>query len=64
MWFLVFILLHPALGQADATVLAQFATQAACQRERNRIGYLMAESYPHEREFLIECHGRGRGLKV
>jgi hypothetical protein len=59
MWVLVFVLLHPVFGQAEATVLAQFPTHRACQRERDRIGYEMAASYPYERDFVLECRVRG-----
>jgi hypothetical protein len=47
MWMLVIILLN--------TALQTYATSWECQSERNRIGYEMAEAYPHERDFVIAC---------
>lgn len=55
MWVLLLIFLAPSGTYGEATVLARFATQAACQDERNRIGFLMAEAYPLEHTFTIEC---------
>jgi hypothetical protein len=32
-----------------------------CQEERNRLGYLMAESYPWEHDFNIVCELKKSG---
>lgn len=55
MWLLVMIFLLPTPGFASVQVLNKFATLEACLRERDRIGFEMAEAYPHDREFLIVC---------
>jgi hypothetical protein len=36
-------------------VLNTFATPEECQIERNRVGFVMAEAYPYERDFVIAC---------
>ena len=55
MWLLLIILLTPPPGLSGATVLNSFTTYEECQPERNRIGFEMAESYPHENDFRIVC---------
>ena len=57
MWCLVLMLLVEVPGFAPITVLSRFATSEACGIERNRIGFEMAETYPYERDFVIECRG-------
>jgi hypothetical protein len=39
-------------------VIELFTTREACQQERNRIGFDMAEAYPYEADFRIECRRR------
>jgi hypothetical protein len=42
-------------------VLERYPTWLACQTERDRIGYEMAEAYPQESEvFRITCQRRRR----
>ena len=55
MWLLLIVLLDVLPGMPTKAVLNTFATSEACQRERDRIGYEMAEAYPYERDFLIVC---------
>lgn len=65
MWLLVFVLLNPSLDEPGITVLARFATRAACQIDRDRIGRDMAEAYPQEpHTFRIECRWRSRQWKA
>ena len=60
MWLLLIILLTPLPGIDGVTVLNTFATYEECQPERDRIGFEMAESYPHENNFRIVCEFRER----
>lgn len=55
MWFLLIVLLAPPSGINRVTVLETFATYEDCQPERNRVGFEMAESYPHDSDFRIVC---------
>jgi len=62
-WVLLIILLTAVPGVSRETVrgaalLNTFITQEACQQERNRIGFEMAEAYPGENDFLIACKFR------
>jgi hypothetical protein len=52
MWLLVIVLLNELGG---ITLLSRFDTYEECLVERSRIGYAMAEAYPYERDFVIEC---------
>ena len=58
MWLLLMVLLAPPVGVNRATVLNSFETYEDCQPERNRIGFEMAESYPHDSDFRIVCEFR------
>ncbi|MFO0699034.1 MAG: hypothetical protein U0236_07380 [Nitrospira sp.] len=58
MWFLLLLLLASPPGFNSVTVLNTFATHTDCQTERNRIGFEMAESYPHDNDFRIACEFR------
>ncbi|MBX3331241.1 MAG: hypothetical protein KF722_12610 [Nitrospira sp.] len=58
MWFLLIILLTPLPGINHVAVLNTFTTYEACQPERDRIGFEMAESYPYENNFRIVCEFR------
>lgn len=58
-WVLLMVLLNPVPGLERTTFLNEFATQEECQVERNRIGFEMAQSYPNEADFRIECRERG-----
>jgi hypothetical protein len=58
MWLLLMVLLAPPVGVNRATVLNIFETYEDCQPERNRIGFEMAESYPHDNDFRIVCEFR------
>lgn len=58
MWLLLMVLLAPPSGIDRVTVLDTFATYEDCQPERNRIGFEMAESYPHDGDFRIVCEFR------
>ena len=55
MWLLVIVLLNMVPGLERIMVLNTFATSEECQIERNRVGFEMAEAYPHERDFVIAC---------
>jgi len=55
MWLLIIVLLNIVPGLEKITVLNTFATSEECQSERNRIGFEMAEAYPHDRDFVIAC---------
>lgn len=55
MWILGIILLVALMGISPVTVLNTFATYEDCKPERDRVGFAMAESYPHENTFLIVC---------
>lgn len=55
MWMLVIVLLAAPTGISSMTVLNTFATYEDCKPERDRIGFAMAESYPQESNFRIEC---------
>jgi len=57
-WLLLMVLLAPANGLDSSYLLNKFDTQEECQTERNRIGFDMAEAYPYEADFRIECHER------
>ena len=62
-WVLLIILLTAVPGVSQgivqgAVLLNTFTTQEACQQERNRIGFEMAEAYPGENDFLIACQFR------
>ena len=68
-WVLLIILLAAVPGVSQGTVrgtalLNAFTTQEACQQERNRIGFEMAEAYPGENDFLIACQFQEGGPKV
>ena len=64
MWFLLMILLSTVHGANTVTVLNTFSTYEACQPERHRVGFAMAESYPYENNFIIVCNFRDNGPKV
>jgi len=55
MWSLVIVLLAAPVGVSRMAVLNMFATYEDCKPERDRIGFAMAESYPQESNFRIEC---------
>lgn len=58
MWLLLIVLFTSLPGINRMTVLDTFATYEECQQERNRVGFEMAESYPHENDFRIVCEFR------
>lgn len=58
MWLLVLVLLHPTTGHFDTTVLKGFPTLAQCQVAKESVGYWMAEAYPNDQTFRIECQMR------
>jgi len=64
MWFLLIVLLAAVPGVSRVTVLNTFSTYEACQPERNRVGFEMAESYPGENDFLIVCEFREKTPSV
>ena len=55
MWLLVIVLLNNVPGLDKMIKLETYATSEECQSERNRIGFEMAEAYPHDRDFVIAC---------
>lgn len=62
MWLLCYILLLPIDGIASRHILSTFTTYAECRAERDRIGFAMAESYPYEMDFKIECQLSKRAI--
>ncbi len=62
MWLLVIVLLAAPAGISRMTVLNSFASYEECKPERDRIGFAMAESYPQENTFRIECTLREQQL--
>jgi hypothetical protein len=62
MWLLVMVLLTEVSGLSGVTVLNKFETYEECLVERDRIGYAMAEAYPYERDFVIECRAKKASL--
>jgi hypothetical protein len=62
-WLLLLVFLNPVDGFSKQYVLNSFDTQSGCQSERDRIGFDMAEAYPGELDFRIECHENARLLK-
>lgn len=52
MWLLLIVFVS---GVQGTTELDRFETYEACQRERNRVGYEMADAYPDEHDFNIVC---------
>lgn len=61
MWRHVWILVLVFLAwPTQPIVLRTFADAEACQHARNRIGFQMAEAYPYERDFTIECQLKTR----
>ena len=63
MWLLIMLLLQEVPGIDRITVLNEFATEHACVRARNHVGFEMAEAYPNDRTFVILCWPR-RGVAV
>lgn len=55
MWILVIVLLSMVPGLERITVLEEYPTLRECSLERNRIGFAMADAYPFERDFIVEC---------
>ena len=54
MWLLLYIALQGNV-EGTATILRACQTQQECHVWRNHVGFWMAEAYPHERSFVIEC---------
>lgn len=60
-WVLLMVLLNPLPRIGTAYVLKKdgpvywHATYEECKKERDRIGFAMAEAYPYEMTFTIEC---------
>lgn len=57
MWLLMIMFLHLA---GHDHVINDFKTEEACIKERNRIGFEMAESYPWDHDFDVICIFRAR----
>lgn len=53
MWLLLIIFMSPPIMTTQE--LNRYETQRECQMERDRIGYLMAEQYPSDADFVIVC---------
>ena len=58
MWFLLMVMLSDSTASQKVTVLNTFEEEGKCRTERRRIGFAMAESYPHEANFKIVCKFR------
>jgi len=54
-WVLLMVLLAPPGGFESSYFLNKFDNATDCQTERDRIGFQMAESYPDDLSFRIEC---------
>lgn len=54
-WVLLMVLLTPIDGFSSSYFLGTFNTFEDCQKERNRVGFDMAEAYPADLSFHIEC---------
>lgn len=54
MWVLLLVFLN---CQCPGIVLKTFDVEQDCQIERDYVGYEMAEAYPYEADFRIECQG-------
>ena len=52
MWLLLIVFLNLDWGTAE---IDRYETFEACQTERDRIGFAMAESYPEDHDFNIAC---------
>jgi hypothetical protein len=57
MWLLVIVILA---FPGRPIVIDTFANQEDCQEKRNSVGFNMAEAYPYERDFTIECQLQAR----
>ncbi len=55
MWFLIMVLLNTVPGLDRVTILHTYGSFQECQIERNRVGFEMAQAYPHDRDFVIDC---------
>jgi hypothetical protein len=55
------VFLTPTGDYETAYRLNTFETPEACQIERDRIGFQMAESYPADLSFRIICHEKNVG---
>ena len=58
LWLLLIVMLPCSPVYPAAVRLNQFYTYEQCRVERDRIGFEMAEAYPWERDFVIECRER------
>lgn len=59
MWLLLLVLHWPGFPE-KVTVLNSFDTQHACQVERDKIGFAMAEAYPFDHDYSIQCRIKAR----
>lgn len=59
MWFLVMVFFTITPGFDRVYVLEKYTTYEECYVERARVGFAMAEAYPYDRDFVIECQFRG-----
>lgn len=57
-WILLMVLLSPVQGFEKLYKLNDFQTYEECKIERDRVGFEMAEAYPYEQDFVIECRER------
>jgi hypothetical protein len=57
MWWLVLVFLA---FPARPIVIERFVNQEDCQEKRDKVGYNMAEAYPYERDFIVECQLQAR----
>ena len=55
---LCLVLLAQVQGFDTVYMLADNLTYEQCLDERNRVGWEMAEAYPHEADFRIVCQCR------
>ena len=62
MWLLMLIMFIPDAA-ISRTELARFATEGACQSERDRIQRMMGEAYPNENDFILRCKYRVQLIK-
>lgn len=57
-WLLLMVLVSPVPGLETNTLLNKFDVEADCRTEEKRIGRDMADSYPGDTSFRIECQER------
>jgi len=55
-WLLLMVLVNAVPGLESSTKLNEFSTPEECQQEQERIGKDMADAYPGDTSFRIDCN--------